>query len=81
MQRINLTIDEALYEEARTISFLEKKPISQIVRESLALYLASSPYKQHSKLILEADDKAEVLNILKNEPFETLENFKQKFDL
>ena len=37
MQRLNLTIDEALYEEARTVSFLEKKPISQIVREVLAL--------------------------------------------
>jgi len=41
MHRLNLTIDKELYEQARAVSFIEKKSISQIVRESLKEYLVS----------------------------------------
>ena len=40
MHRLNLTIDESLYEQAKLHSFESKKSISQIVREGLSLYLA-----------------------------------------
>jgi len=33
MHRLNLTIDEALYEQARAFSFIQKKSISQMIRE------------------------------------------------
>ena len=66
MHRINLTIDEQLYEQARAFSFLEKKSISKIIRESLSDYLSKNQAKKEkTKLLLEAQDEQEVLKILK----------------
>ena len=82
MHRLNLTIDEALYEQARAVSFIEKKSISQMIRESLTEYIAkNSKTKQQANLILEADDEKEVLNILANDEFTSNEDFKSKFNL
>jgi len=76
MHRLNLTIDESLYEQARAVSFIEKKSISQIVRESLSEYLSKNhKTMQQANLILEADDEKEILSILANE------DFKSKFNL
>ncbi len=82
MHRLNLTIDEALYEQARAVSFIEKKSISQIVRESLNEYIAkNSKTKQQADLILEADDEKEILSILANDEFTSNDDFKNKFNL
>lgn len=82
MHRLNLTIDEALYEQARAVSFIEKKSISQMIRESLSEYIAkNSKTKQQADLILEADDEKEIMNILKNDEFTSNEDFKSKFNL
>lgn len=82
MHRLNLTIDETLYEQARAVSFIEKKSISQIIRESLTEYLAKdTKTKQQAKLLLEADDEKEILTILKNDEFTSNEDFKNKFNL
>ena len=82
MHRLNLTIDETLYEQARAISFIEKKSISQIIRESLSEYLAKdTKTKQQAVLLLEADDEKEILSILKNDEFSSNEDFKSKFNL
>jgi hypothetical protein len=42
MHRLNLTIDEELYEQARAVSFIEKKSISQMIRESLSEYISKN---------------------------------------
>ena len=82
MHRLNLTIDEALYEQARAFSFIEKKSISQMIRESLSEYiLKNSKTKQQASLILEADDEKEILSILANEDFTSNNDFKNKFNL
>ncbi len=82
MHRLNLTIDETLYEQARAVSFIEKKSISQIIRESLSEYLAKdTKTKQQAVLLLEADDEKEILSILKNDEFSSNEDFKSKFNL
>ncbi len=82
MHRLNLTIDEALYEQARAVSFIEKKSISQMIRESLSQYIAkNSKTKQQANLILEADDEKEILSILANEEFTSNNDFKSKFNL
>ncbi|QDF28661.1 hypothetical protein [Halarcobacter anaerophilus] len=82
MHRLNLTIDETLYEQARAVSFIEKKSISQIIRESLTEYLAKdTKTKQQAELLLEADDEKEILSILKNDEFTSNEDFKNKFNL
>ena len=82
MHRLNLTIDEALYERARAVSFIEKKSISQMIRESLSEYISkNSKTKQQANLILESDDQKEILSILANEEFTSNEEFKSKFNL
>ena len=82
MHRLNLTIDEALYEQVRAFSFIEKKSISQMIRESLANYISeNTKTKQQADLLLEADDEKEILSILANEEFISSNNFKSKFNL
>jgi len=82
MHRLNLTIDEALYEQARAVSFIEKKSISQMIRESLSEYISkNSKTKQQADLILEADDEKEILSILADDDFTTNDDFKSKFNL
>lgn len=77
MHRLNLTIDETLYEQARAVSFIEKKSISQMIRESLSEYIAkNAKTKQQAELILEADDEKEILSILANDEFTLNEDFK-----
>ena len=76
MHRLNLTIDETLYEQARAVSFIEKKSISQMIRESLSEYLS-----KQANLILEADDEKEILSILASEEFTSNNDFKSKFNL
>jgi len=82
MHRLNLTIDEALYEQARACSFLENKSISQMIRESLSEYLNKNQDKKvQTQLLLEAEDKAEVLAILKDDTFTSQDEFARKFNL
>lgn len=82
MHRLNLTIDEALYEKARAFSFIEKKSISQMIRESLKEYLSkNSKTEKKANLILEADDEKDILSILSNEEFTSNSDFKNKFNL
>ena len=82
MHRLNLTIDETLYEQARAVSFIEKKSISQMIRESLSEYLSKdNKTKQQANLILEADDEKEILSILASEEFTSNNDFKSKFNL
>ena len=82
MHRLNLTIDEALYEQARAVSFIEKKSISQMIRESLSEYIEKNANtKEQANLILEADGEKEVLSILANDKFTSNEDFKNKFNL
>jgi metal-responsive CopG/Arc/MetJ family transcriptional regulator len=82
MHRLNLTIDEGLYEQIRVISFLEKKSISQMVREGLKEYIEKNvTTKKQAELILASDDETEILNILKNDTFISESDFKKQFAL
>jgi len=82
MHRLNVTIDELLYNQAKAVSLIEKKSISQIIRESLREYLTKNQkIKQQNDLILEEDDKKEILSILENDEFISNDEFKSKFNL
>ena len=82
MHRLNLTIDEGLYEKARAFSFLENKSISQMIRESLSDYLYKSKERSNQiQLLLDADDEEEILAIMKNEDFTSQDDFTKKFNL
>jgi len=81
MHRLNLTIDESLYEKTRAIGFVENKSISQLVRESLQAYLANRESAKKATLLLEAEDEKEVLQILQTNEFTGADDFQKKFDL
>ena len=78
MHRISLTIDKDLYEQARAFGFLEKKSVSQILRESLEIYFKTSQFKEKANLLLDAKDKEEILNIMNNDTFVEQDDFAKK---
>ena len=74
MKTIQLQVDDNNYE-----SFLN---IIQNLKDGfIKNFKVSSDEKQKTDLILEADDKKEILSILSNENFTTNEDFKSKFNL
>ncbi|RLA74346.1 MAG: hypothetical protein DRG11_05210 [Epsilonproteobacteria bacterium] len=82
MHRLNLTIDEALYEQARAFGAVKKKSISAMMRESLTQYLSkNSNSNSKASLTIEADDEKEVLAILSNDTFTTNKEFKNRYNL
>ena len=81
MHRISLTIDKELYEQARAFGFLEKKSVSQILRESLEIYFKTSQAQEKARLILDAKDKEEILNIMNNDTFVEQSDFAKKFNV
>ncbi len=81
MHRISLTVDNELYEQARAFSFVEKKSISQILRESLEAYFQSSRSKEKADLILDAKDKEAILHIMNTDTFMEQEDFAKKYNL
>ncbi len=82
MHRLNLTINEALYDQARAQSFITKKSISQMVRDGLSLYLQTQT-KENAKaqLVLAAKDEQEILAIIKADEWTTEDEFTKKFNL
>lgn len=81
MHRISLTIDEELYEQARVFSFVEKKSISQILREGLEAYFQNSYSKEKAELILDAKDKEEILHIINTDTFTDQSAFAKKYNV
>lgn len=81
MHRISLTIDKELYEQARAFGFIEKKSVSQILRESLEVYFKTSNSKDKAALILDAKDKEDVLNILNSDTFTDQNDFAKKYNV
>mgnify|MGYP000019329631 FL=1 len=81
MHSISLTIDKDLYEQARAFGFLEKKSVSQILRESLEIYFKTSQSKEKANLLLDAKDKEEILNIMNNDAFVEQDDFAKKYNV
>ena len=82
MHRLNLTIDDSLYEVAKELSSREKKSLSDLVIESLEEYISKHSSKgEESRLILDSEDEREVLNILNSDSFIDNDEFKKRFNL
>ncbi|MEK7433510.1 MAG: hypothetical protein AABZ74_10285 [Cyanobacteriota bacterium] len=66
---LHVKIDPNLYDKIRTLSFSERKSISDIVREGLEQYFNIKSQKNKDlELLLEEDDENRILEILqKNE--------------
>ena len=54
MKRLNLTIDEKLYENARKVSFVTRRSISEILREAMEEWLIN-----HNICLLYTSDAAD----------------------
>jgi hypothetical protein len=78
MRRINLTIDEALYEKARRASFLTRRPISELVRNALEEWFINHPFNSKGELVLTSEDEREILEILDSGEFIGLEEVEKE---
>lgn len=75
MRRINIMIDEDLYEKVRALSFFRKESISEIIRKSLRDWIDKRMSKKE-ELILSAKDEKELLEILASDEFITSKDVK-----
>ena len=81
MKRINLTIDEELYEKTRRISFVTRRSISDILREAVSEWLVNHSFGQKGELLLSAKDESEILEILEKNEFVSLDAAKDELGL
>jgi hypothetical protein len=82
MKRLNITIDEGLYQTLRTISFIQQKSISEVIRDKLSASLKKGKkLKRTTQLVLEAEDESEILEILKENEYLNWEDVKKKYRL
>ena len=80
MKRLNITIDEELYEKARALSFFRKESISEIIRKSLREWISKRSGK-NEELLLSARDEKEILEILSNDEFIDSKSVEKRLDL
>ena len=72
MRRINIMLDEDLYEKVRALSFFRNESISEIIRKSLRDWIDKRMGKKE-ELLLSAKDEKELLEILASDDFLTAE--------
>ena len=80
MKRINLTIDSDLYEKARTVAFIKRKSISEIIRMALGEWM-NNHMDRKSEVILSEKDEAKLLEILETDEFISEKKAKKLLDL
>jgi hypothetical protein len=81
MKRLNLTVDENLYEDARKASFITRRPISEILREAMREWFMNHSLGEKGELLLRQDDETEILNILNEDNFEDLSIVKEELEI
>ncbi len=75
-RRINLLIEEELYQRLRAAAFLRRKSMSQLIREAIRNILTGE-----EEQVLSARDEQRLLEILKNDEFLTEEEAKKELEL
>ncbi len=80
MKRLNITIDNDLYEKARAIAFVKRVSVSQMIRNSLSDLLEKYNNK-NIDLLLSEKDEDKLLNILQNEEFISSDKAKSELGL
>lgn len=78
MKRLNLTVDEHLYEDARKASFIMRKPISEILREAMKEWFINHTFGDKGELMLSKEDENDILDILENDEFENIDSIKDE---
>ena len=80
MKRLNITIDNDIYEKARAIAFVKRVSISEIIRNSLKDWMQKNTGKEIEALLSESDE-ARLLAILENDEFVPSTVVKQKLGI
>ena len=81
MKRINLTIEEDLYEQVRKASFLSRKSISAIIRDSLSEWFINHSFSKKGELLLATEDENEILKIIEENDFMLLDTAKSELNI
>ncbi len=76
MKRINLTIDNKLYEKARRASFITRRSISDLLREAMGEWFLNHSFSHKGELLLESSDEKEILEILESNDFVEMDDVK-----
>jgi len=80
MKRLNITIDNDLYEKARAMAFVKRVSISQMIRNSLSDFLNKHSNRNIDLLLTEKDEE-KLLNIIQNEEFISSDKAKSELGL
>jgi Arc/MetJ-type ribon-helix-helix transcriptional regulator len=68
MKRVNVIIDSDLYDQARTMAFLRRASISEIIRKALREWMAKNLDRKAEILLSETEEK-KLLKILESDEF------------
>jgi metal-responsive CopG/Arc/MetJ family transcriptional regulator len=76
MKRVNVILEEDLYEKARIFAFVKKKSLSEIVRNALRNWLSAN-VDAEMEVVLSEKDERRLLRILSRDDFVPLEKAKK----
>lgn len=78
MKALNIKIDESLYEKLRTYSFIQKKPMTVIIRDYITdgLEKEKDSIKEKTAQVLEMGD--EIFSVAMNESFSKFDDVYKK---
>lgn len=76
MKRVNVILEEDLYHKARTVAFVKKKSLSEIVRNALKDWLSVN-VDAEMEIILSEKDERRLLRILSRDDFVPMEKAKK----
>ena len=79
MKRVNVILEEDLYDKARTVAFVKKKSLSEIVRNALKDWLAMN-IDAEMEIVLSEKDERRLLRILSRDDFVPLEKAKKDLE-
>lgn len=79
---LHVKIDPNLYDKIRTLSFSERKTISEIVRDGLEQYFkVKSDVNKDLELLLEESDEKRILSILQKNEIVSWSDLKKDYNL
>ena len=80
MKRVNIIIEDDLYEKTRAVAFVRRQSISEVIRKALRQWMTKNIDKK-SELVISEKEEKRILKILKTEEFVPLEKVKKSFGL
>jgi len=80
MKRVNIIIEDDLYEKARAVAFVRRQSISEVIRKALRQWMTKNIDKK-SELVISEKEEKRILKILKTEEFVPLEEVKKSIGL